>query len=101
MHKLCYIGLRNGWNLAEGVRLNTSYEQARTLSNASDNGDNSNEGDTTALTGQIDYLASARWKVSAGLEMRQSDRERSMLNNLSVAFKLDHDWTFLGKSTLY
>ncbi|PUA19901.1 SdrD B-like domain-containing protein [Glaciimonas sp. PCH181] len=94
------IGLRNGWNLAEGLRLNTSYEHTRALSRNSEEGSNS-EGDATAVTGQIDYLASARWKSSASLELRQSGRERSMLNTLGLAFKLDHDWTFLGKSTLY
>ncbi|WP_447123817.1 SdrD B-like domain-containing protein [Glaciimonas sp. GG7] len=93
------IGLRNGWSLAEGLRLNTSYERTRGLSN---NGTSaSSNADATAVTGQIDYLASPRWKGSAGMEVRQSERERGTLNTLGIAFKLDHDWTFLGKNTLY
>ncbi|KAF3997090.1 carboxypeptidase regulatory-like domain-containing protein [Glaciimonas immobilis] len=88
------FGLRNGWNVAPGLRLNTTFERTKALS-----GSNSDE--ATAVTGQVEYLADTRWKGGAGLELRRSPQEDAMLNTLGVAIKLDPDWTFLGKSAVY
>ncbi|MGZ9711398.1 carboxypeptidase regulatory-like domain-containing protein [Glaciimonas sp. GNP009] len=88
------FGLRNGWNVASGLRLNTTFERTKALSG-------SNTDEATAVTGQVEYLANTRWKGGAGLELRRSALEDAMLNTLGLAFKLDHDWTFLGKSAVY
>ena len=88
------FGLRNGWDVAPGLRLNTTFERTKALSG-------SNTDEATAVTGQIEYLANTRWKGGAGLELRRSALEDAMLNTFGLAFKLDHDWTFLGKSAVY
>ncbi|QRX84135.1 DUF11 domain-containing protein [Glaciimonas sp. PAMC28666] len=88
------FGLRNGWDVAPGMRLNTTFERTKALSGSSSD-------DATAVTGQVEYLASTRWKGGAGLELRRSTQEDAILNTLGLAIKLDSDWTLLGKSAIY
>lgn len=85
------IGLRNRWQLAEGLRLNTSFERVQTLSGASLD-------PSAAVTGAIEYTADPLWKGTARLEVRDSASTRGLLSTLGVARKLDADWTFLGKN---
>ena len=88
------FGLRNGWDVAPGMRLNTTFERTKALSGSTSD-------DATAVTGQVEYLANTRWKGGAGLELRRSTQEDAILNTLGLAIKLDPDWTFLGKSAIY
>lgn len=85
------IGLRNRWLLAEGLRLNTSFERVQALSG-------SREGMATAATGAIEYTANPLWKATGRLELRDGLTSRSLLTTLGIARKLDADWTFLGKN---
>jgi hypothetical protein len=93
-------GLRNTWQVAPGVRYVTGAEYLTLL----------NGGGQTALAlvGGIDYTAHPLWKGSARLEFRQlSDDSRtplvneaqdSWLSTLTVARKLDRDWTLLARN---
>jgi hypothetical protein len=89
------IGLRNSWTLAEGLRVNTSFERVDPL-----------EGETranksTALTGAMEYTAHPDWKGTARLELRRSDTVDSLLNSFGLAYRLSDSWTALGKSVVY
>jgi hypothetical protein len=87
------IGLRNGWKLAEGVRVNTTLENIRTLSGEMQN-------DSIAVTGALEYTAHPLWKGSARLEMRGSTSSNSLLSTAGLAAKLSRDWTFLTRGLL-
>lgn len=80
------LGLRNGWRLAEGLRLLTNVERV-TASN----------GDATALGVGLEYTASERWKASGRLEWRQDADNTNHLVTLGLARKLDRDWTLLAR----
>lgn len=93
-------GLRNAWHLGEGVLLHTGVERLKIL-------DGSGQ-DATALTGGVDYTASPWWKAGARLEWRRLEaasgaaagltRQDSWLSTLTVARKLDRDWTALARN---
>jgi uncharacterized repeat protein (TIGR01451 family) len=87
------IGLRNLWNIDEGVRLNTSFERVQTL-------DGNGRNESAAVTGAIEYTKNPLWKGTARLELRTGFASDSLLNTLGLARKLSRDWTFLGKNTL-
>ena len=84
------IGLRNAWNLAEGLRLHTGFERVQAISGEGD--------ETAALTGAIEYTADPLWKGTARLELRQSDSTGNLLSTLGYARKLDPDWTVLARN---
>jgi large repetitive protein len=86
------IGLRNGWTIARGVRVNTSFERLEALRGIQE--------DTAALTGAVELTRSKRWKGTGRLELRDSDSSQGMLSTLGLAYKLTPDWTFLGKNIL-
>lgn len=85
------IGLRNLWNLAEGLRLNTSFERIRAFSGSGQN-------ESTAVTGAIEYTRNPLWKGTARLELHTGETSHSVLNTLGLAYKVSQDWTFLGKN---
>jgi large repetitive protein len=88
------IGLRNKWNLFEGVRLNTSFERISPVHRAEQN-------EATAATGAIEYTRHPDWKATARLELRTSEPNDSLLNTFGYAHKLNDDWTFLGRTIVY
>jgi uncharacterized repeat protein (TIGR01451 family) len=88
------LGLRNSWNLEEGLRLNTSFERISPLT-----GDGKT--DSTAITGALEYTADPDWKATTRLELRGSDTTDSLLSTAGLASKINEDWTFLGKSLVY
>ncbi len=87
------IGLRNGWRLRDGLTVNTTLENIRTLSGKAMN-------DSIAVTGGIEYTASPVWKGSARLEVRGSTTSNSVLSTLGITAKISQDWTFLGRGLL-
>jgi hypothetical protein len=87
-------GLRNLWHVAEGVRLNTTFERISPVVGSVQN-------EATAITGAIEYLVSPDWKGTARLELRTSEPNDSLLNTFGYARKLNQDWTFLGRSIVY
>lgn len=80
------LGLRNGWRVAEGLRLITNVEKL-----------NSTQGDATAAGVGLEYTASERWKASGRVEWRQDAANTNYLATLGVARKLDNDWTLLAR----
>jgi uncharacterized repeat protein (TIGR01451 family) len=87
------IGLRNLWNIADGVRGSTSFERVQVISG-------SNADESIAVAGAVEYSRDPRWKANARLELRHGADADSILNTLAVAYKLSDTWALLGKNTL-
>ena len=82
------LGLRSGWQLTEGLRLNTSSERIHTLSGPAAN-------ESVAYTGALEYTASPNLKANTRLEFRNSTQTDSVLGSLGFAYQLGPDWTTL------
>ena len=80
------LGLRNGWRLAEGLRMITNIEKLNTT-----------RGDSTAVAVGLEYTASDLWKASGRVEWRQDPTNTNHLATLGVARKLDSNWTVLAR----
>ena len=86
------IGLRNGWDLADGIRLHTGFERISSV--------NGNTQESTAVTGAIEYTAKADWKGTARLEYRTDGTSDNTLNTLGLARKLNKEWTLLARNAI-
>lgn len=84
------VGLRNGWMLAEGLKLITTAERLRVV------GQNGNT--STALSTGLEYTASPLWKASGRVEWRRDDNYENWLSTAGVAAKLGRDWTWLARN---
>lgn len=84
------VGLRNKWDVAEGLRLNTSVERVANLAGASGRS-------AQAYTGALEYTRDPLWKGSTRFEYRTSDTNSGWLNSIDVARHLNDSWTALGK----
>ena len=80
------LGLRNGWRLAEGLRLTTNVERLA-----------SSTGSASAVGLGIEYTASEIWKSSGRVEWRQDNNNTNYLITAGIARKLDSDWTLLAR----
>lgn len=80
------IGLRNGWRLAEGLRMTTNVEHLRATS-----------GDASAAGVGLEYTANPLWKGSGRLEWREDTSNTNYLVTLSGARKLDRNWTLIAR----
>ena len=80
------LGLRNGWRLAEGLRMTTNLERLA-----------STGGNTSAAAVGLEYTASPVWKSSGRVEWREDANSTNWLYTLGVARKLDSDWTMLAR----
>ena len=87
------LGLRNLWTLGEGVRANTSVERVKVISG-------NNENESIALTGAIEVSRHPTWTGNARLELRHSPDSDGLLSTLGLAYRIDENWTYLGKNTL-
>ncbi|MFZ6672891.1 hypothetical protein [Undibacterium sp. Xuan67W] len=107
-------GVRNAWNVSETVKLSSSAESLRIYRGQAQ--------DAYALTGGIEWRPDELWMLGARLEWRRlKDREitqtnlasspastvtslmagnDSWLNTMTVARKINRDWTFLGRNYL-
>lgn len=98
-------GLRNGWNLSETVKIATSAEYLRVYRGQAQ--------DAYALTGAVEWRPNDLWLLSNRLEWRRlKDRpgegsaapalagNDTWLSIVSVARKINRDWTFLGRNYL-
>lgn len=94
-------GIRNEWNIAEGLRLSSAVEHVKVLA-----GDT---GDGTAFALGLDYSANPLWRGAIRTEYRKSDDVPGTDENeafdttlvqLMVARKLNRDWTLLGRNYL-
>ncbi|MBK7300478.1 MAG: DUF11 domain-containing protein [Moraxellaceae bacterium] len=87
------IGLRNRWYLTEGLRLNTNFEEVRTL-------EGSDSSDAIALSLGLEYLANPLWKATGKIDLRWADSSDTILNTLGFAYKISRDWTLLTKNMM-
>ncbi len=94
-------GVRNNWDFAPGVRLNTAYERTEVIAG--------NAAQTEAVALGVDYTANPLWRGSTKVEFRRSGDLANTTTNeafdtqlwqASVARKLDRDWTLLGRNYL-
>ena len=88
------LGLRNTWPLAKGLRAQTSFERVAPVGNTAI------QTESTAITAALEYTANPDWKGTARIELRRSDTTDSLLNTMGVAWKLNEEWTALGKTIL-
>jgi uncharacterized repeat protein (TIGR01451 family) len=87
------LGLRNRWEVKDGVFVSTSFEKVKALA-----GDENQSQDATAATAGVEYLKNPNWKSVARFEMRWADQSDTMLNTLGLAYKLTDDVTLLTKN---
>ncbi len=80
------LGLRNGWRLAEGIRLVTNVERLSATT-----------GDATAAGVGLEYTASELWKGSGRVEWREDTNNTNWLLTAGLARKLDRNWTLLAR----
>lgn len=96
-------GLRNSWQLRDGVTANTGAEYLKVINGA--------QQDAVALSAAIDYRVDPLWSASAKLELRQlldhavaaavaTQGQQQWLNTLGLARKLSEDWTLLARNYL-
>ena len=94
-------GVRNGWDLEPGLRLNTAYEWTQVVSGAAPT--------TQAASVGLDYTAHPLWRGSTKLEHRISgdidgtaanEAFNTTLWQVMGARKINRDWTFLARNYL-
>ena len=96
------VGLRNNWQVQEGMRINTTFERVQPftrLVSSTTNTTSTTSTEATAITGAIEYTANPLWKGSTRLEVRTSDASDSMLSTAAIAYKLSREWSLLTRST--
>jgi large repetitive protein len=87
------VGLRNRWQIREGVRASAGYERVSSLGDTANN-------NSSVLTGGIEYTDSPDWKASARLELRKSSSIDSLLGTLGVAYRIDETYSLLAKNVV-
>ncbi len=94
-------GIRNRWDISQGLRLDTSVEHTNVISG--------NVGDSTGVGLALDYSANPLWRGSIRLEHRISDDivgtptdegYNTTLLQFLAARKLNRDWTILARNYL-
>ena len=94
-------GIRNGWDFAPGLRLNTAFEVTQVVSGLAPS--------TQAVSVGVDYTAHPLWKGSTKLEHRisgdvagtvENETFRTTLWQIMAARKINRDWTFLARNYL-
>ena len=80
------LGIRNGFTLAEGLRLTTNSERLLSSNNK-----------TSALGVGLEYTANPLWKSSGRIEWREDPNTTNWLLTVGVARKLDSEWTLIAR----
>ena len=92
-------GIRNLWEVREGLRLTTSLEHVNVIDGLT--------GDATGAAFGLDWTASELWRAATRIELRRTeDSDRTPgdeafdtgLWQLSVGRKIDRDWTLLARN---
>ena len=84
------IGLDNGFQLSEGLRLLTQVERVTTVEGE--------EPDSTAVAAGLEYTAGSRWKGSVRGEHGWGETDTALFST-GVAMKIDSDWTALARGS--
>lgn len=94
-------GIRNTWDIAEGLRLGSSAEHVKVIDGSA--------GDTTGLALALDYSANPLWRGAIRAEHRISEDVPDTATNEAfnttllqamLARKLSRDWTLLARNYL-
>ena len=95
-------GVRNFWDVKEGLRLTTALEHVSVMSGAT--------ASSNAASVGLDYTADPLWRGSTRLEVRRSgdiastaavnEQFTTILGQALVARKLSRDWTLLARDYL-
>jgi uncharacterized repeat protein (TIGR01451 family) len=88
------LGLRNGWQVSEGLRFNTTFERVSPII-----GTNAASTATAASLG-FEYVGNPAYRATGRVEGRVSDDTEHFLNTLGYARKLNENWTLLARSIL-
>jgi hypothetical protein len=80
------LGLRNGWRVAEGIRVTTNVERLASTS-----------GNSSAAAVGLEYTASPIWKSSGRIEWREDNNNTNYLVTAGAARKLSSDWSLLAR----
>jgi hypothetical protein len=95
-------GTRNHWQINEKLHLRTSFERTRALAgNAEGEQAQRNASVATSISTVVEYRYSDRLKGSTGLDVRVAESETSYLHTLGVGYRLDAEWSLLGKNAVY
>lgn len=84
------IGLRNRWDLARGLSVDTTFERIQGFEGRADM-------DSLAATGAVVWRPRPGWVATGRLEGRFGNQSDSTLGSLGLAGKLSRDWTLLGR----
>ena len=87
------IGLRNGWPVAEGLKLHTTFERVHPLRGLL-------RERSTAVTGAVEYTRNPLWRGTARAEVHHAKTSDSLLSTLGYARSITEEWTFIGKNIL-
>ena len=87
------LGVRHNWLVMKGVNVSASVERVKAISGPS-------TGESTAVTLGADLLRNENTRVSGRLEWRDSDTSVSWLKLLSMASKINDNWTFLTRTII-
>ena len=93
-HAEAALGMRNQWEVFEGLRVSTSSERIKGL------GGGTQSADSNAYTGSAEYLLLKNAKLTGRVETRNGTAANSWLLGGGVAVKLAQDWTTLARATL-
>ncbi len=94
-------GVRNSWNYAEGITFTGGAEYLKIFKGTARQ--------AFAINGGVDYSVNPLWRASGRLEYRHVFDDKSVLGNdaqdqylstVSVARKIDRDWTMLARNYL-
>lgn len=86
------IGLRNRWEVADGLNINAGVEHTRQSGRSVRK--------NVALTGAIEYTGSENWKGSSRVEFRHNNTSNFYLSTIGAGYRLSESWTLLGKNFL-
>jgi hypothetical protein len=86
------LGLRNLWNVREGVRVTGGFERQQAFGTTPTV--------ATALTGGFELTYDPRWHESTRLELRRDPNYNTVLTTLGYDFKLDRDWSLIARDAL-
>lgn len=99
-------GVRNTFKISEGLSVTGGIEHTRQLGGYRNSGNNgtgyangSGLGQSTAITGGVEYLTE-RMKTSGVLEARRGDDANTRLFSAGFGYKLDRSWSLLARSVI-
>jgi hypothetical protein len=91
-------GTRNRWQVSDQLNVRSSFERTRSVA-----GDGGGKGrsEASSISTVLEYRHSAQLKGTTGLDVRVGESDTSYLYTLGVGYRLDEQWTMLGKNAFY